>query len=307
MKGGGTGMYYHSFNEEMHARFGRKMYKLSLDSGMTCPNRDGTLGDRGCIFCSGAGEFAESGEGGIDAQIARAKAQVASKAKDAGYIAYFQSFTNTYAPPERLRELYLPIAARPDIAAVDIATRPDCLGEAVLEVLTEVNWIKPVWVELGLQTIHPDTAALIRRGYDLPCFDRAVSDLRARGLDVIVHQILGLPGENRERMLATTDYIARAGVQGIKFHLLHVLASTDLAALYDRGEVDVLTMEAYIDLLAECVEHLPREMTVHRLTGDGDKRTLIAPAWSADKKRVLNAIRAEFARRDVEQGRQFPG
>ena len=158
-----------------------------------------------------------------------------------------------------------------------------------------------------MQTIHPDTAALIRRGYDLPCFDRAVSDLRARGLDVIVHQILGLPGENRERMLATTDYIARAGVQGIKFHLLHVLAGTDLAALYDRGEVDVLTMEAYIDLLAECVEHLPREMTVHRLTGDGDKRTLIAPAWSADKKRVLNAIRAEFARRDVEQGRQFPG
>ena len=298
-------MGYHSFNDEMHRRFGRKLYKLSLDSGMTCPNRDGTLGDRGCLFCSGAGEFAASGEGGIDAQIARARARVASKAKDAGYIAYFQSFTNTYAPPERLRALYLPVAQREEISVVDIATRPDCLGPEVLEVLAEVNRIKPVWVELGLQTIHPDTAARIRRGYDLPCFDRAVTDLRARGMDVIVHQILGLPGEDRARMLETTDYIAHAGVQGIKFHLLHVLRGTDLAALYERGEVEVLTMEAYIDLLAECVEHLPPDLTVHRLTGDGDKRTLIAPLWSGDKKRVLNAIRREFARREVEQGRLY--
>lgn len=299
-------MYWNRLNDNLKAAYGCKVYKLALSSGCTCPNRDGTLGDRGCIFCDGAGAFAETG--GIRTQLEAARRRVAAKAgTGVKYIAYFQSFTNTYAPAERLRELYTEAMAPGDVVILSIATRPDCLPENVLSLLAELNRIKPVWVELGLQTIHPDTAALIRRGYDLPCFDRAVSDLRARGLDVIVHQILGLPGENRERMLATTDYIARAGVQGIKFHLLHVLAGTDLAALYDRGEVDVLTMEAYIDLLAECVEHLPREMTVHRLTGDGDKRTLIAPAWSADKKRVLNAIRAEFARRDVEQGRQFPG
>lgn len=299
-------MYYHSLNGEMQARYGRKFYKLSLDAGMTCPNRDGTVGSRGCLFCSGAGEFAEDGRDGLDAQIARAKARVAGKVRgEVGYIAYFQSFTNTYAPAPRLRELYLPVVQRPDIQILDIATRPDCLGEEVLAVLEELNRIKPLWVELGLQTIHPETARLIRRGYDLECFDRAVAALRERGIEVIVHQILGLPGEGAEQMYATADYIAHAGVQGVKFHLLHVLRGTDLAALYERGDCPVLTMEAYFTLLMGSIARMPREMVIHRLTGDGDKRTLLAPLWSGDKKRVLNAMQAAFRAADLEQGSLF--
>ncbi len=299
-------MYYHSLNEEMKARYGRKFYKLSLDGGMTCPNRDGTVGSRGCLFCSGAGEFAEDSRDGLDAQIARAKARVAGKLKgEVGYIAYFQSFTNTYAPASRLRELYLPVVQRLDIQILDIATRPDCLGEEVLEVLEELNRIKPLWVELGLQTIHPETARLIRRGYDLECFDRAVAALRERGIEVVVHQILGLPGEEVEQMYATADYIAHTGVQGVKFHLLHVLRGTDLAALYERGDCPVLTMEAYFSLLMGCIARMPREMVIHRLTGDGDKRTLLAPLWSGDKKRVLNAMQAAFRAADLEQGSLF--
>lgn len=194
---------------------------------------------------------------------------------------------------------------RPDIQILDIATRPDCLGEEVLEVLEELNRIKPLWVELGLQTIHPETARLIRRGYDLECFDRAVAALRERGIEVIVHQILGLPGEGAEQMYATADYIAHAGVQGVKFHLLHVLRGTDLAALYGRGDCPVLTMEDYFSLLMGCIARMPREMVIHRLTGDGDKRTLLAPLWSGDKKRVLNAMQAVFRAADLEQGSLF--
>lgn len=295
-------MYYHTFNDEMKRRYGRKMYKLSLDGGFTCPNRDGTLGTRGCIFCSGAGEFASKNRGDLAAQIEEAKERLGDKAKSAGYIAYFQSFTNTYAPVEHLREVFTPVIRHPEIEILDIATRPDCLGPEVLELLGELNAIKPVWVELGLQTIHEDTARFIRRGYDLKVFDEAVKNLKAMGIEVIVHQIIGLPGETPEMIWETARYIGQSGADGVKFHLLHVLRGTDLAALYEAGQVEVLTLEAYIDLLIGCIQCLPKEMTVHRITGDGDKKALLAPLWSGDKKRVLNAINKAFQERDVEQG-----
>ncbi len=298
-------MHYLSFNQAMRSRFGRKMYKLALDGGFTCPNRDGTLDTRGCIFCSGAAEFAAKQTGDITAQLNAAKALVADKAKDAGFIAYFQSFTNTYASPARLRELYLPVANHPDVAVLDIATRPDCLSNEVLEVLAELAKVKPLWVELGLQTIHPQTAQFIRRGYDLPVFDEAVKNLHAIGAEVIVHQIIGLPNETEEMIYETAEYIGRSGADGVKFHLLHVIDHTDLAKLYRAGEFEVLTMERYFQLLAGCIQRIPPEMVVHRLTGDGDKRTLMAPLWSGNKKMVLNAMNKYFDEIKLEQGCLF--
>ena len=294
--------HYLSFNQAVRARFGRKMYKLSLDGGFTCPNRDGKLGTRGCIFCSGAGEFAAKQTGDITMQLNNAKALVADKAKDAGFIAYFQSFTNTYASPARLRELYLPVVRHPDVAVLDIATRPDCLSDAVLQVLGELAAVKPLWVELGLQTIHPDTATFIRRGYDLPVFDEAVQKLHAIGAEVIVHQIIGLPYETEEMIYDTASYIGRSGADGVKFHLLHVVEHTDLAKLYRKGDFETLTMERYFELLAGCIRRIPPETVVHRLTGDGDKRTLIAPLWSGNKKHVLNSMNRYFDQIGLEQG-----
>lgn len=298
-------MHYNSFHQAMFARFGRKMYKLSLDGGFTCPNRDGTLDTRGCIFCSGAGEFAAKSTGDLTTQLNAAKARVADKAKNAGFIAYFQSFTNTYAPPQRLRELYFPVAEHPEVEVLDIATRPDCLSDEVLTVLEELARVKPLWVELGLQTIHPKTAELIRRGYDLPEYDRAVENLHAIGAEVITHQIIGLPGETEEDIYATAEYIGKSGVQGVKFHLLHVVEGTDLARMYEQGEVDVLSMERYFELLAGCIQRIPPEMVVHRLTGDGDKRTLIAPLWSGNKKVVLNSMNRYFDEIGLVQGSHF--
>ena len=294
--------HYNSFNNAMRARFGRKMYKISLDGGFTCPNRDGTLGTRGCIFCSGAAEFAAKQAGDVTEQLNQAKALVADKAKDAGFIAYFQSFTNTYASPERLRELYLPVVNHPDVAVLDIATRPDCLSDEVLAVLRELAEIKPLWVELGLQTIHPKTAEWIRRGYELPVFDEAVEKLHAIGAEVIVHQIIGLPYETEEKIYETARYIGASGADGVKFHLLHVIEHTDLAKLYRAGEFDVLSMEHYFELLAGCIERIPTEMVVHRLTGDGDKRTLLAPLWSGNKKHVLNSMNRYFDEIGLKQG-----
>nr|WP_326183792.1 TIGR01212 family radical SAM protein [uncultured Oscillibacter sp.] len=294
-------MYWNSLNDWLRARYGAKVYKLALSSGCTCPNRDGTLGDRGCIFCDGAGAFAAAGD--IPSQLAAARARVAAKAgPDARYIAYFQSFTNTYGPPERLRALYTAAMASPEVAALSIATRPDCLGPEILALLGELNRIKPVWVELGLQTIHPASAAYIRRGYDLPVYEAAVANLRALDITVVTHQILGLPGESQEEMVQTAQYIGQSGVNGVKFHLLHVLQGTDLAADWREGKFQTMTLEAYIAALEDCIRVIPREMVVHRLTGDGAKRDLLAPLWSGDKKRVLNAIHAAFLRDDVEQG-----
>ena len=294
-------MYWNSLNDRLREQYGTKVYKLALSSGCSCPNRDGTLGDRGCIFCDGAGALAVAGD--IPAQLAAAKARVAAKAgPDARYIAYFQSFTNTYGPIGRLRPMYLSALEPEAVVALSLATRPDCLGPEVLDLLTELNAVKPVWVELGLQTIHPATAKYIRRGYDLSVFDRAVEELRGRGLTVVVHQILGLPGETPEMMAETAQYIGSSAANGVKFHLLHVLRGTDLALEWKTGRVETMTLEVYIRVLEDCVRHIPRELVIHRLTGDGAKRDLLAPLWSGDKKRVLNAIHHAFLRDDVEQG-----
>lgn len=294
-------MYWNSLSDWLRAQYGTKVYKLALSSGCTCPNRDGTLGDRGCIFCDGAGAFAAAGD--IPSQISAAKARVSAKAgPDARYIAYFQSFTNTYGPPPRLRALYTAAIALPEVMALSIATRPDCLEPDILELLADLNRIKPVWVELGLQTIHPASAAYIRRGYDLPVYEAAVADLRALGITVVTHQILGLPGETRAEMAQTAHYIGQSGANGVKFHLLHVLRGTDLAADWQAGTFRTMELEDYIAALEDCVRSIPRDMVVHRLTGDGAKRDLLAPLWSGDKKRVLNAIHGAFLRDDVEQG-----
>ena len=294
-------MYWNRLSDRLWEAYGGKVYKLALSSGCSCPNRDGTIDTRGCIFCDGAGAFAAAGD--IPAQLAEAKRRVADKVgKHPRYIAYFQSFTNTHGPVERLRTLYMQALADPEVVILSIATRPDCLGEEVMAMLRELNTIKPVWVELGLQTIHPATAAYIRRGYDLWAFEEAVARLRAEGIEVIVHQILGLPGETADMMAETAQYIGQSGTQGVKFHLLHVLRGTDLAADWQAGNVSVMDMESYISALEACVRRIPREMVIHRLTGDGAKRDLLAPLWSGDKKRVLNAIHAAFVRDDVEQG-----
>ena len=294
-------MYWNNLNNYLRERYGTKVYKLALSSGCSCPNRDGALGARGCVFCDGAGAFAAAGD--IQTQLSAAKARVAAKAgKDARYIAYFQSFTSTYGPVERLRELYMEAIDPEDVVALSIATRPDCLGPEVLAMLSELNRVKPVWVELGLQTIHPATASYIRRGYDLLVFDQAVADLRACGITVVVHQILGLPGETMRMMAETARYIGASGANGVKFHLLHVLRGTDLAADWQAGRFQVLSLEDYIAVLEMCIRRIPREMVVHRLTGDGAKRDLLAPLWSGDKKRVLNAIHSAFLRDNVEQG-----
>ena len=270
--------------------FGCKVYKLSLDGGFTCPNRDGTLGTRGCIFCTGSGEFAEGGPDPIEVQLERAKGRVCSKNRDGKYMAYFQAFTNTYAPVEQLRKLYYEAIAPEEIVGLSIGTRPDCLGEDVIVLLTELNAVKPVSVELGLQTVHETTARYIRRGYETPVYYDAVSRLKAAGIDVVTHIILGLPGETEEMMLETTRSVVAAGTNGVKFHLLHVLRGTDLAQDYAAGKFQCMTLEAYGAILKKCVDLLPEHIVVHRITGDGAKKDLIAPLWSGDKKRVLNYL-----------------
>ena len=282
---------YKTLNEHYREQFGCKVYKLSLDGGFTCPNRDGTVGTGGCIFCSGAGsgEFAEGGDNIAD-QIRRAKARVRAKNKDGKYIAYFQSFTNTYAPADRLRKLYLEAIAPAEILGLAIGTRPDCLGEDVIALLAEINRIKPVSVELGLQTVHPESVRYIRRGYDNPVYLDALRRLKAAGIEVVTHIILGLPGETKEMMLETTRQAVAAGTDGVKFHLLHVLRDTDLEAEYLAGAFSCLTLEEYGSILKDCISLLPSHIVVHRITGDGAKKDLIAPLWSADKKRVLNYL-----------------
>ncbi len=291
-----------TLNEYVRNRFGRKLYRVAINGGFTCPNRDGTLGDRGCIFCSGSGsgDFAEDAGFSVREQIERGKARIRSKLpENGGLIAYFQAFTNTYGPVERLRELYFAAADHPEVEVVSIATRPDCLPPEVISLLEEVNRIRPVWVELGLQTIHEKTAEYIRRGYPLAQYDEAVRRLRSIPVDVITHVILGLPGESREEMLETVDYVGKSGVQGIKLQLLHVLRGTDLAADYEQGKFSCMSMEEYAELVADAVECLPTDMVIHRMTGDGSRRDLIAPLWSLDKKRVLNLLNRTLRERGL--------
>lgn len=305
---------YYSLNTYLKETFGKKIYKLALDGGMTCPNRDGTSGTGGCIFCSegGSGEFAARRTGStstIRLQLEEAKQKVRNKAgQDAGYIAYFQSYTNTYAPVSRLEELFTEAILQPDIVALSIATRPDCLPDDVIALLQTLNRIKPVWIELGLQSIHPDTAVRIRRGYSLACFEDSLSRLKHAGITVIVHVILGLPGESRTMILETVSYLSdigrchNAGIDGIKLQLLHILRGTELYRQFRENPFPLLSLDEYVDLLLDAVALLPKDIVIHRMTGDGPKALLAAPQWSADKRLVLNTITRRFRERGITQG-----
>lgn len=284
-------MKYTTLNNYLKERFGEKVYKIALNGGFTCPNRDGKIGTRGCIFCSkgGSGDFAESPDLTITEQIDNGKKRLEKKIKNGKYIAYFQAFTNTYAPVEKLRAIYTEAIIHPDIVALSIGTRPDCLGDDVLALLDELNKIKPIFVELGLQTINEDTARYIRRGYTLEVYDKAVADLHKISINVVTHIILGLPGESKNDMLKSVEYACKV-TDGIKLQLLHILKGTDLAKDYEQGKFEVLTLEQYTEIIKECVQIIPENVVIHRLTGDGAKKDLIAPLWSADKKTVLNTI-----------------
>lgn len=284
-------MEYYSFNRYLKNTFGEKVYKICLNGGFTCPNRDGTLGNKGCIFCSagGSGDFTENANFTVEEQIENGKKQVQNKVKSGKYIAYFQAFTNTYAPVDELRNKFTAAINHKDIVALSIATRPDCLPNDVLDLLDELNKIKPVFVELGLQTIHENTAKYIRRCYDLPVYDKAVFELKKRNINVVTHLILGLPGETKKDMLESVKYVCER-TDGIKLQLLHVLKGTDLAKDYEDGKFKTLEFDEYLDIIKSCVEIIPNNIVIHRLTGDGPKKDLIAPLWSGDKKRVLNAI-----------------
>ncbi len=283
---------YRSLNEYNKEKFGCKVYKLAIDGGFTCPNRDGTLGTRGCIFCSGegSGEFAEKDCGSLAQQLERAKARVAAKNKGGKYMAYFQSFTNTYGPVEKLEKLYREAMAGKDIVGLAIGTRPDCLPPETVALLGELNREKTVSVELGLQTIHRDSVRYIRRGYENEVYLDAVRRLKEAGVEVVTHIILGLPGETAQMAAQSTKFAVDAGTDGVKFHLLHVLRGTDLETEYEAGRVSCLSLEEYGQYLKICLEQVPPHVVVHRITGDGAKRDLVAPLWSGDKKRVLNYL-----------------
>ena len=300
---------YYSLDAWCKNTYGRKLYKAALNIGCTCPNRDGTLDTRGCIFCSagGSGDFAASRQLSVTDQLNQAKALLSSKwTPEPGkpsLIAYFQAYTNTYAPVEHLRKIFTEAISHPDIVALSIGTRPDCLGDDVLDLLYSLNQIKPVWVELGLQTIHEDTARYIRRGYPLSCFDTAVKNLRAGGIEVIVHTILGLPGESRKDILETMAYLNAMDIQGIKLQLLHVLRGTDLAADHEAGLFRTYERDEYLNLVIDCLEHLRPDIVIHRVTGDGPKDLLIAPLWASRKREVLNLLHHRMKERASFQGK----
>ena len=294
--------HYTALSPYLKNRFGCKVYKLSLSANCTCPNRDGTVGTRGCIFCSGSGEFAASGAASIPEQLEQATYILGKKAQNAKFIAYFQDFTNTYGAVSRLEPLFSAAIEPSDVVALSIATRPDCLPEEILAMLSRLRAKKPLFVELGLQTMHEETARYIRRGYALPIFEDAVRTLHARNIEVVAHIILGLPGETPEMMVRTARYLGKLGVDGVKLHLLHVLRGTDLEAEYRAGRVQTLDLDAYLTILERCLENLPPRVVIHRLTGDGAKRDLIAPVWSADKKRVLGEINRRFDADGLLQG-----
>ena len=293
-------------NDYYRTRFGGKVYRISLNGGMSCPNRDGTLDTKGCIFCSkgGSGDFTPSSTLSVTEQLSLAKEKVASKLpKDkqdfAGYLAYFQAFTNTYAPLSYLEQIFGEAIADPEVVGLSIATRPDCLPPECINLLATLNTCKPVYVELGLQTVHEATAAFIRRGYSLEIYDDAVRRLQAADIPVITHIILGLPKESPEDMLATVQHIVKGGVHGIKLQLLHILEDTDLADYYrtaPASEFACMSMDSYFDVLTKILPLIPDDTVIYRLTGDGPKRTLLAPLWSADKKKVLNILHAQLER-----------
>lgn len=298
---------YHSLDYHLKETYGEKLYKLSLNGGMTCPNRDGTVGTGGCIFCSqgGSGDFAAPSGLSISDQIQQAKGLVSRKYAGHSYIAHFQAYTNTYGPISYLRQIFTEAISPPEVRILAIATRPDCLSTEILELLRELNQVKPVWVELGLQTIHEETARFIRRGYSLSVFTQAVSELRAAGIEVIVHTILALPGETTAMMLDTLHYLNEMDIQGLKLQLLHILKGTDLADYYESHPFWIPSLEEYTELLGVCLSRIRPEIVIHRLTGDGPKPLLIAPSWSRDKRRVLNHIESYFRQKDLWQGKEL--
>lgn len=300
---------YYSLDHFLRKEYGEKVYKITLNGGMTCPNRDGRVGTGGCIFCSakGSGDFAGPAAMPISGQLARGKLQLMSKRPVHSYIAYFQAFTNTYAPVEYLGKIFMEAISDPDVKILSIATRPDCLGPDVMELLKRLNRVKPVWIELGLQTIHAETAEYIRRGYPLSIFDAAVRNLRAEGIQVIVHVILFLPGETEEMMLDTIRYLNRSDIQGIKLQLLHILRGTDLARDYEQTPFHIPDMEEYIRLLGRCISSLNPDIVIHRLTGDGPKDLLIAPLWTGAKRTVLNRLNQYLKENDIWQGKEYYG
>lgn len=294
---------YYSLNEYLQKCFGEKVYKLALDIGCTCPNRDGTLGSGGCIFChNGSSHFAETGIE-INTQIENAKNRVKSKIKTEKFIAYFQSFTNTYGDINYLKKQFTTAIERDDIVALSIGTRPDCLPLEILEILESLNKIKPLWIELGLQTSKEKSAEYIRRGYPNTTYENAVKELKNRGITVITHIIIGLPNETKEDILNTVDFAVKCGTDGVKLQLLHILEDTDLYEDYKQGKVEVLSLEKYIDILFACLEKIPKNIVIHRITGDAPKALLVEPKWSANKKMVLNTINKELEKRDIMQGR----
>lgn len=302
-------MYINDLSTYLKKTYGHKVYKLSLNGGMSCPNRDGSLGTRGCIFCSGggSGEFAGNAGDSITEQIEKGKKLVAKKISDGGYIAYFQAYTNTYAPVSYLKAIFTEAIRHPDIEILSVATRPDCLDEEKIKLLSELKNVKPVWVELGLQTANETTAKFIRRGYENKVFQNIVKMLISYGIDVIVHIIIGLPGEDKEDFMETIKYVNNFNIQGVKLQLLHVLKGTDLEQYYYCNSFKIYSLEEYTDIIAEAVEHLREDIVIHRLTGDGPKKILIEPQWSGNKRMVMNYINNEMRKRNVIQGTKAMG
>lgn len=300
-----NGKRYHSLNYFLRKKFGEKVFKISLDAGFTCPNRDGSITKGGCIFCSprGSGDFTIALDD-ISRQFDEAKKMMQKKWKSGKYIAYFQAYTNTYAPVDVLRERYYSVMDKENLVGMAIATRPDCLQPEIIELLKEINKKTYLWVELGLQTINKNTTKLINSGYTLDSYIESVDRLKKAGIDIVTHCILGLPGESRDDMLKTVDFIANTGTQGIKLHLLHLMKDTPMVELYEKGVLTLLEKDQYVDLIVDAVERLPSEMVIHRLTGDGPRKTLIGPKWSLNKWEVLNSIDQRFIDRNTWQGKK---
>lgn len=297
---------YKSLNYFLREQFGEKVFKISLDAGFTCPNRDGFIGTGGCIFCSprGSGDFAGTCNDLVQ-QFEETKLMMNKKWKNGKYIAYFQAYTNTYADVATLREKYYSVLNLEGVVGIAIATRPDCLNEETLDLLEQIAKEKYLWVELGLQTIHEATAKIINRGYSLETYTHAVQELKKRNIDVVTHVILGLPGESKEEMLQTVEFVANTGTQGIKLHLLHLVKDTRLVHLYEKGQLCVMDLEEYADLVVDCIERIPEEMVIHRITGDGPRETLIAPLWSLKKWEVINTIEHQLMDRSTWQGKKY--
>ncbi|WP_460295331.1 tRNA modification radical SAM protein MnmL/YtqA [Clostridium sardiniense] len=302
-----NGKRYHSLNYFLRNKFDEKVFKISLDGGFSCPNRDGTISIGGCLFCSesGSGDYAGNRVLSIGKQFCDIKEMMNKKWKEGKYIAYFQAFTNTYAPVEELRRKYEEAISQEGVVALAIATRPDCLGDDVLDLLEEINKDIYVWVELGLQTVSDETARKINRGYKLEIYEDAIKRLKERNIDFVTHCIFGLPGETKEDMLKSVDYIAHSGSKGIKFHLLHLMKNTPMVKLYERGELEFVSQDDYIDLIFKSIAMIPEDMIVHRLTGDAPRDLLIGPIWSLKKWEILNAIDKALIDNEIYQGKEF--